>query len=424
MDELLRRYEANEDLGPDELFELGMCIEDDDTKAAECLTKAAALGHADAMFNLGLIYNMGRGVPQDYNKSFEWLQKAADLGNPGAIGGLARYYIDGIGVEQDQNKGIQLLHKAAELGDESSIEILENNGFDVVLYKYLLELPGDISDEEKGKLIYEKFNGYHKQWEEDGQLYVDDSVNQRSKEIAADLGYDDALFHLAQILDVFNYSPEEKLTWIRKAAEKGHAPSICRLGFCYFHGDTVEQDVNKAIELWESAAEKGDAEAMNDLGAVYSGEMGLPRDAEKCFEWTRRAANAGHRGAEFQMGRAFYNGDPVNRDQEEAARWWQKAAEQGHTVAMVYLGIMHHAGEGVWIDFNKSFDYFANAVKNGEANAEKEIESRVSYYLDTLNLMKAGQLEWPPLPTPSYKSEPLPTPPAKEKKGLFGLFKK
>ena len=41
-------------------------------------------GHAEAQFNLGLMYSNGRGVPQDYAAAVSWYRKAADQGDAAA----------------------------------------------------------------------------------------------------------------------------------------------------------------------------------------------------------------------------------------------------------------------------------------------------------------------------------------------------
>ena len=43
---------------------------------------------ADAMFNLGLLYDEGHGVAQDYAKAREWYEKAADKGDTTAMKNL------------------------------------------------------------------------------------------------------------------------------------------------------------------------------------------------------------------------------------------------------------------------------------------------------------------------------------------------
>ncbi len=64
-------------------------------KAREWYEKAAALGNANAMCNLGVSYERGRGVKQDYVKAREWSEKAAALGHKVAMNNLGNLYRDG-----------------------------------------------------------------------------------------------------------------------------------------------------------------------------------------------------------------------------------------------------------------------------------------------------------------------------------------
>ena len=47
--------------------------------------KAAALGDAAAMFNLGVLYENGRGVQRDLSEARRWFEKAAEAGDVTAM---------------------------------------------------------------------------------------------------------------------------------------------------------------------------------------------------------------------------------------------------------------------------------------------------------------------------------------------------
>lgn len=54
--------------------------------------------------------------------------------------------------------------------------------------------------------------------------------------------------------------PPEPITWVMwltKAAEQGDTAAQCNLGYCYYRGQGVEQDYQKAIEWYTKAAEQG-----------------------------------------------------------------------------------------------------------------------------------------------------------------------
>ena len=50
------------------------------SEAFKFCSVAAEQGHAEAQFNLGVMYDIGQGVKQDYFKAVEWYQKAAEQG--------------------------------------------------------------------------------------------------------------------------------------------------------------------------------------------------------------------------------------------------------------------------------------------------------------------------------------------------------
>ena len=44
----------------------------------------AEQGHAEAQYNLGVMYDKGQGVKRDHVESMQWLQRAAEQGNQDA----------------------------------------------------------------------------------------------------------------------------------------------------------------------------------------------------------------------------------------------------------------------------------------------------------------------------------------------------
>ncbi len=63
------------------MYATGRDVQQDNTEAAKWLRKAAERGHADAQFNLGVMYNNGEGVPEDDIEAVKWYRKAAEQGN-------------------------------------------------------------------------------------------------------------------------------------------------------------------------------------------------------------------------------------------------------------------------------------------------------------------------------------------------------
>lgn len=74
--------------------------------------KAAAKGSANAMNDLGYIYEAIEGYV-DSNRSFEWYTRGVELGSPHAANGLANCYMDGLGTTPDIKKAIELYEQSA-----------------------------------------------------------------------------------------------------------------------------------------------------------------------------------------------------------------------------------------------------------------------------------------------------------------------
>jgi TPR repeat protein len=91
------------------MYEHGIGVVKDASKAVDWYTKAAAQENSGAQFNLGVLYENGNGTPIDYIKAREFYRKAASHGDALAIGNLGMLYIRGQGVKKDELLGVALL---------------------------------------------------------------------------------------------------------------------------------------------------------------------------------------------------------------------------------------------------------------------------------------------------------------------------
>ena len=88
----------------------------DYAQAVKSFRNAAEQGNADALLNLGFMYNRGKGVPQDYAKALVWYRKAAEQGYALAQFNLGLMYHKGEGVKQDNAEAVMWYREAAEQG--------------------------------------------------------------------------------------------------------------------------------------------------------------------------------------------------------------------------------------------------------------------------------------------------------------------
>lgn len=63
------------------MYERGMGVEKDETKAAEWYEKAAVQGYVDAQYNIAIMYASGRGIAKNEPIAMMWLALAAKQGD-------------------------------------------------------------------------------------------------------------------------------------------------------------------------------------------------------------------------------------------------------------------------------------------------------------------------------------------------------
>ena len=83
-------------------YDNGKGVAQDKTEAARLYRKAANLGNAEAMANLGVMYHDGKGVAQDKAEAARLYRKAVDLGQAAPVANLAVMYFACDGVARDR----------------------------------------------------------------------------------------------------------------------------------------------------------------------------------------------------------------------------------------------------------------------------------------------------------------------------------
>jgi hypothetical protein len=109
-----------------ECHALGLGFDVNPAEATRLQERAAALGVADAAFNLGLQHDPkgNSDRPADYPTAAKFYKRAADLGHVSAMTNLGALYTTGVVDEPQPHAGWSLLFRAAELGDHVAIEAM------------------------------------------------------------------------------------------------------------------------------------------------------------------------------------------------------------------------------------------------------------------------------------------------------------
>lgn len=172
----------------------------------------------------GLKYYYGmHGITKDYSKAAELFKVSADNNNPEGELYLGWCYYGGLGVERDRAKAIELYTKSADQGNMNA--------------QYSLGY------------CYENGQGAEQNYPLAAKYFI----------MAADQGFRKAKVHL-----VSRYY-KEAFDWYKRESEAGSIKALRHLGTCYFNGDGVEKDLQKASEIYLEAAKLGDLEASQFL---------------------------------------------------------------------------------------------------------------------------------------------------------------
>eukprot|EP01130_Rhizamoeba_saxonica_P001338 TRINITY_DN11203_c0_g1_i1.p1 TRINITY_DN11203_c0_g1~~TRINITY_DN11203_c0_g1_i1.p1 ORF type:complete len:792 (-),score=214.80 TRINITY_DN11203_c0_g1_i1:59-2434(-) len=138
--------------------------------------------------------------------------------------------------------------------------------------------------------------------------------------------------------------------YFEKAVENDetHGDAISGLAYMYENGYSVEQDHEKAIELYKKAALLNNGLALNQLGEYYKrGEKPfIYKNPKKAYEYFEQGKAAKHPFAALNMGRMTYNGEGVKANEIAANQYFQMAAQMGNLRALYNLGQMSYAGRG------------------------------------------------------------------------------
>jgi TPR repeat protein len=205
-------------------------------EAEEHFKKAADLGYAEAMVDLGELFDEYTGRKNDGAKDFpraqQWYQKAADQGHGRAQYRLGLIHLDGKGVAKNPSEALKYFQLALRNGTDDFLKGLLNDlGY---MYDRGLGVKADAQESLK----------YYK--------------------LAADLGSPEAQYNLGSI-SLEKKNEKDAYKWYVMAAKQGHALAQNNLGAFYASGRTVKKSLDEAEKWFLMAAQQGDASAADNL---------------------------------------------------------------------------------------------------------------------------------------------------------------
>ena len=289
--------------------------------------KLAALGDANAMRNVGALYESLDSIPnissfigsddlRDYEEAMKWFKKAADRGCPVAQRSVGKMYENGRGVQKDCGEAMKWYKRAAGAND---IWVMRYIGG---LYREGCGVPKDC---------------------------------------------------------------EEAIRWYKKALEAGSRGALTEIGDTYRRCDTVK-NLQEAINWYNKAGEAGLDEGYTSIGAMYSQEKEL-KNCNEGMKWYMKAAEGEDPDRLRAVGNAYQFCDG-GKDCHEAIKWYKKAADKGGTSHIQTVGNAYVNCKEIK-DCNKALEWYSKAVETGSLSALMEIASVYSKCEEVRNFDQA-----------------------------------
>lgn len=310
-------------------YEYGITKMVDRTLADKFLKEAADLGHADALFFLG----MNAVENGNLEQARAYADSAIELGN------MAGKYILGEISEQEY------------LGDS---EELYKAGFKALKEKV-----------EQGDLHYSNVLGYAYRF----GIGTEENIKQAIKVFtpSAEQGNAMSLGHLGEIY--FEQGKvEDAKKFTLKSAEKNNSKAQLNLSF-------IDDDTEKSLYWLNRAAENNEISAIMNLAYYYH-----DKDIKKAASYYQKAADLDDDQAMVELSYLYENGEGVEKNDEKAVELLDKAVGLENFEAMNKLSIRYLEGRGVERNYEIAEGLFNNIIALDESLSEKEKASYNVYY--------------------------------------------
>ena len=310
-------------------YEYGITKMVDRTLADKFLKEAADLGHADALFFLG----MNAVENGNLEQARAYADSAIELGN------MAGKYILAEISEQEY------------LGDS---EELYKAGFKALKEKV-----------EQGDLHYSNVLGYAYRF----GIGTEENIKQAIKVFtpSAEQGNAMSLGHLGEIY--FEQGKvEDAKKFTLKSAEKNNSKAQLNLSF-------IDDDTEKSLYWLNRAAENNEISAIMNLAYYYH-----DKDIKKAASYYQKAADLDDDQAMVELSYLYENGEGVEKNDEKAVELLDKAVGLENFEAMNKLSIRYLEGRGVERNYEMAEALFNNIIALDESLSEKEKAPYNLYY--------------------------------------------
>lgn len=244
-------------------FVIGKDIKQNFQNALSYFKRSAALGNANALALIGMMYNHGIVVKENLRKACKLFIQAAEAGSDIAFCCLGSIYMNALkwNLADDKEKVLKYLHRAVDAGNESAMYnlgmiYLEGIGMQQDLDKafdWLTKAASFYHIDAVNKLSDMYYDGYSpKKFCAITDLLVDVLTTKPDNENALRILSD---MYLDKKLDRKYFNRLANI--LLKAADLYNSEAMAFLAFMYVRGDGVPENSEKALALLNKAQELG-----------------------------------------------------------------------------------------------------------------------------------------------------------------------
>ena len=151
-----------------------------------------------------------------------------------------------------------------------------------------------------------------------------------------------------------------------KAVSQGDKLSAEILGDMHLHGNNVPESAEMAAK-WYSQSDA--PTALTKLASIHYGNQNKP-EAAKCFE---KAGNNGQVESKFAFAVMMDKGDGIEMNKKQAAIEYKELADDGHISSQYNLAILKLKGQGVETNKSEAANLFQTASSAGHMKARYKL---------------------------------------------------
>ncbi|KAK8840100.1 hypothetical protein M9Y10_031037 [Tritrichomonas musculus] len=360
----------------------GVDVHQDIQNAIYFFNRAASKKDYKAMFYLADIYFSGKFPCQDFNKAFYYLSKAIEHNYAPAQYLLGQLYLNGHAVNKDIEKAINYFKLAANQNDSSAQDILGEIYYDGV---YTCR---DVNQAMKYYALAANQNNKDSQYRLGYIYYKNQKINEAIHylTLASNQNHIYAQFVLGSIYAKLN-NMEKAIYYYSLAAAKNCSEALHNLGILYLESRKVKRNVTKGIELLTRAAKNDYQISQTYIGYFYYFGIYIPQDINKGIHYFLKSAK-GLKGQKisFIVGNIYLKGKYLNRDVDKAIHYYKESSCFNNQYAKNNLGMIYKKGFGKPKSDANSIVYFQEAIQQKNDPVAMYNLAHVYFYNEDLNI--------------------------------------